>query len=709
MPKKKPRDDDSSNKSFDFHKTNKDNIKNVVWEDSTIEITNDLVIRTNKIVIHAYQFMKLYFLHLYENNYKFHLIDKEFILDVFKTITIRQCGSGGYNANNMPTQLELLTNFYEGHYKQTIVEDDILYYDKMSYILSYEAITMETCIGNNIKLHFVSRVHKFVNVIHGLSDKIAEVDKITKDKKARNEMKKVIYNEFKLIKNDILNFGEYTSDEKYHAWITEVKKHILPKKKEFDKDSVFYDVKSNPQDYLRPTIYMAKELEPIYNEIKLKNDKIRKQNEKIQEKNDKITNEKDKIKLIKYIEQIKLFNILPLRTNIVPKNITIDTCGLIQNFPEESTSEHLKNYKKEDNQATLWKRFFAIDNCKTFKKKHYSFHYMIKTDGISISVLFIRNDENGNPLCKFQRKKSKTNNKKDDDDEDNNENVQYIEKVNITKEMKKKKVVCIDPNMSDLIYCSAYNKADELETFRYTKNQRRLETRTKKYSKISDFINKRMKVNGKTIKQIESTLSEYNSKTNNYDTFKKYVIEKNKINSLLFEHYKNYMWRKFKLNRYINTQKSESKMIKNFEKKFGSNKEILIAMGDHDRLGHMKGLEPVICKKFRRIFRNAGYETYLVNEFRTSITCSCCNGELESFLKRPSNKPKNKGEIITVHGLLRCTNEEQKCQQIHNRDTNAVKNMLNIVQSIFETGKRPTIFSRKTEEQIHTHAPIVVV
>ena len=43
-------------------------------------------------------------------------------------------------------------------------------------------------------------------------------------------------------------------------------------------------------------------------------------------------------------------------------------------------------------------------------------------------------------------------------------------------------------------------------------------------------------------------------------------------------------------------------------------------MGDYDSGGyHMKGNEPVICKKFRRIFRNAGYQTYLVNEFRTSM------------------------------------------------------------------------------------------
>ena len=31
-------------------------------------------------------------------------------------------------------------------------------------------------------------------------------------------------------------------------------------------------------------------------------------------------------------KQIRLFNVLPLRTNIISKNICIDTCGLISNF-----------------------------------------------------------------------------------------------------------------------------------------------------------------------------------------------------------------------------------------------------------------------------------------------------------------------------------------------------------------------------------------
>ena len=59
-------------------------------------------------------------------------------------------------------------------------------------------------------------------------------------------------------------------------------------------------------------------------------------------------------------------------------------------------------------------------------------------------------------------------------------------------------------------------------------------------------------------------------------------------------------------------------MIKNFENKYGKPNKTILVVGDYDKSNNnMKGKEPTICKKFRRIFRNAGYKTFLVNEFRT--------------------------------------------------------------------------------------------
>ena len=657
-PKVKEKKKDEEN--FDYMKTNKDNIKNVLKDPNILPIINDLVNRTNKIVIHSYQFIKLYCIFLYENELKFPVIDKEFICDVFKVLTIRKCGSGGYTEDNMPEQLQELTEFYREHYSNTISNNETIYYDKLSYVLPYEAIDMITNINNNIQEHFIDHLNKYVNIVFNVKEKSAKITTENKDKIIRKQLHKQLYDEIGKVKKDLMHFGDLTSDEKYHKWIIQERVKLYPNKTRFDNDNIYYDLKSNTQEFLHSMFHISIELEKL-NELKIQNEE----------------------------KQIRLFNVLPLRTNIISKNICIDTCGLISNFlGDESTTKHLRDYKKDNNQVNLWNKFFKL-NKRVFKKgQKYTFSHMIRTDGVSCCVLFVRVDANGKPLPKTRKNKKCC----------EEENIDYIEKVELTEELKKMKVVCADPNYSDLIYCGSKDENGNLQTFRYTQNQRRLETRLKKYNKIIDKINKETKIENQTIKEIETKLSVLNSKTCDYEKFMYYCIEKNNINYKLYSHYEQTFFRKFKLNRFTNTQKSELKMVKNFSNKYGKPDKTIFVMGDYDKGDyHMKGKEPVICKKFRRIFRNAGYNTFLVNEFRTSKLCNCCNGELEHFLERPSQKPKLKKENKTeiCYGLLRCQSVKHKSEIFHNRDKNAVQNMLNIVKSVFDTGKRPNIFCRE--------------
>jgi hypothetical protein len=658
--KSKVKEKKKEEENFDYMKTNKDNINNVLKNPNILPIINDLVNRTNKIVIHAYQFIKLYCIFLYENELKFPVIDKEFICDVFKVLTIRRCGSGGYTEDNMPEQLQELTEFYREYYSNTISNNETIYYDKLSYILPYEAIDMITNINNNIQEHFIDHLNKYVNIVFSIKDKSAKITTENKDKNIRKQLHKQLYDEIAKVKKDLMNFGNLTSDEKYHKWIIQERIKLYPNKTKFDNDNIYYDLKSNTQDFLHSMFHISIELEKL-NEIRIQNEE----------------------------KQIRLFNVLPLRTNIISKNICIDTCGLISNFlGDEPTTTHLRDYKKDNNQVNLWNKFFKL-NKRVFKKgQKYTFSYMIRTDGVSCCVLFVRVDANGKPLPKTWKNKKCC----------EEENIDYIEKVELTEELKNMKVVCADPNYSDLIYCGSKDENGNLQTFRYTQNQRRLETRLKKYNKIIDKINKETKIENQSIKEIETELSVLNSKTSDYDKFMYYCIEKNNINYKLYSHYEQTFFRKFKLNRFTNTQKSELKMVKNFSNKYGKPDKTIFVMGDYDKGDyHMKGKEPVICKKFRRIFRNAGYKTFLVNEFRTSKLCNCCNGELEHFLERPSQKPKLKKENKTeiCHGLLRCQSVKHKSEIFHNRDKNAVQNMLNIVKSVFDTGKRPNIFCRE--------------
>jgi hypothetical protein len=244
-----------------------------------------------------------------------------------------------------------------------------------------------------------------------------------------------------------------------------------------------------------------------------------------------INNDIIKFNLINEIKkkQIRNFNVIPLRTNIIPKNICIDTCALISNFlGDEPTKYYLKNYKKGNTQFMLWDNYFKLNKKSFIKdKSKYIFNYMIRTDGISCSILFIRVDKSCVLLKKtIQNKKSSE-----------ELNFDYIENTEITEELKNKRIVCCDPGLSDLLYCGSYNKDNKLETFRYTQNQRRLETRNKKYNKLTDKLSKESYIDTITVKELETTLSILNSKTTNYNNFLNYIIEKNKINIKLYNYY----------------------------------------------------------------------------------------------------------------------------------------------------------------------------
>ena len=95
--------------------------------------------------------------------------------------------------------------------------------------------------------------------------------------------------------------------------------------------------------------------------------------------------------------------------------------------------------------------------------------------------------------------------------------------------MKDKKIVGIDPGKCDLIYCvDDCNK--EANNFRYSQNQRRKESKSKKFAKIRLTLKKEEIIEGKTVIEWETELSPFNRKTLNVAKFKDYIRKKSEIN-----------------------------------------------------------------------------------------------------------------------------------------------------------------------------------
>jgi hypothetical protein len=427
----------------------------------------------------------------------------------------------------------------------------------------------------------------------------------------------------------------------HHQWI-DYHKSLIFNKTEFKKDNIYYDLQASPFDYLPGMIYMMKEVEK---------------------------------------KELSLFNVFPLRNQVVPHHIRIDTRGLIRMFlrKEHGTiSEFEAAIKKQADK--LWKLFFKTDlNC--FKKKKYDFHHMIETDGVSCSIIFKRKDLKSSYRPKSDKPISEL----------------YIDDVKDYTNLKQKKIVAIDPGKSDLIYC-VDSASKDANVYRYTQDRRRKIGKSKRFNKLTINLKRKEKIDGRKVQDLEDELSKLNRKTLSFEKFKQYVLQKNRVNVYLKKFYSREIFRKFKLDIFINIQRDEQNMINEFKEKYGNPDEVVICFGDFEQKKYMKFKEPTKGKGIRTLFRKNKYEVYLVDEHKTSCKCSICedekDGNCERFMYRKNPRPFREGENL-VWGLLKC----QTCESVWNRDRNGASNIYKISENIINGRPRPDYLSRTTNNQ----------
>jgi len=120
----------------------------------------DAVNRVHKIIIHVYQFVRLFILNKYHNNIEIPNIDKDFIAMVIKTLIKPGIAGPKPKGKNLEMFNEF-TAFYESDYK------DLGYNVKidgsnLSQILMYMESDILKNIENNIRMHFMSYVNRFL-------------------------------------------------------------------------------------------------------------------------------------------------------------------------------------------------------------------------------------------------------------------------------------------------------------------------------------------------------------------------------------------------------------------------------------------------------------------------------------------------------------------------------------------------------------------
>ena len=280
-----------------------------------------------------------------------------------------------------------------------------------------------------------------------------------------------------------------------------------------------------------------------------------------------------------------LFNVFPLRSEIVPKHFTVDSTTLIKllyeknNEYSEPASSFLLYGALDGRADEIWAMFFKTErkefhNVKNddgfFSDEHrYHFRHIIKTDGVACCIILSTYDDDNKKRRRGEKEPAKREEK-------------YIDSLtaNDRDRIQEKKIVAIDPNMRDLLFCvdsdrpkrkpANSNEVDDRDEegellfqtqFRYTKDQRRTETKQKKYAEIRAKLKvEHPNIAGKSPQTWEDELSTHNKRTVCFERFKEYVSKKNIVNKHLGDLYGQRLFRKLRLGSYIRVQISEGKI-----------------------------------------------------------------------------------------------------------------------------------------------------
>ena len=657
----------------DKYRTVKCTLTSIIKKEENIPKIMDVLIRTNKLTIHVYQLLRLWLLDNYDSKV-LPIITKDVIKMAFKVLSLKSKGLNRDSSNKLI--YDELENLYNKEYKSLGYHQKISA-SYLSQIINYSAVDMLKNIENNIKMNYIKYVNRFVNSMFKKEHTEILEKLIGKEKSLKNkELRKELYEVKKDIQENTLK-----SNEKYHSWIKLHRSNITPNEIN-DEYTLNDDIDRYPQKYLKNMIYMCLEIEET---------------------------------------GTKMFQFFPLRSNCGVHYIPIDTKSLIEIFIKTNGREYfgnIKEYKK-----SIWDIYFKTDE-QIFKQSNYVFDYKIATDGYGVSIQLLnkkyvekedqkkqnmKNKKNENIQAtknmtkegkdEYKRRQIKIKEQKRIDGKQrtkenkakfkqlskeeqlniiNSNKTPYLE--DLTKEqienLKTNNWITIDPGKNTLYFM----KSKSGNIFRYTNRTHIKRTKRLKYQRLLE----RHKDNSK-ITETEQELSQYNSKTCNFDKFKDYIKAKNRINNLLFEKYENKIFRQYKWYSFLNRKHTETKLVREIKHHYG--KDSTIILGDWSKGNEQRGILSTPNKALTKVLKE-NFNVYMIDEFRTS-KLNCKTEEVNENLSLPDKK----GNYHNMHSILTYQTKQNEMGCI-NRDSNAVNNMIKIVKYFIQTGDRLLKFRR---------------
>ena len=276
------------------------------------------------------------------------------------------------------------------------------------------------------------------------------------------------------------------------------------------------------------------------------------------------------------------------------------------------------------------------------------FRGTIYTDGVGISILKQNHDS--------KKKRSGGKQKKVYIDDD----VPYVHTLSKKQLLANTgKCILVDPGHRDMLHCMHESSPIQKKSlYRYTSNQRNVETKTRKFRKLRE--------NSKpaAVTAAEASLGRFCSSTVVPQKFVDYLHQHAEVTGVLGNYYANQdlpkeerpdgvlPFRKMKLSSFINRQQSDKRLCRSIRGKFGDDTTIIIGNWS---AGNIKYHEPIRGVGIRKMFKKEGFKVYLLDEYKKSSVCPSCKGQLEKFKEVNNPRPfrRNIRPKVICHGLLR--------------------------------------------------------
>jgi hypothetical protein len=293
------------------------------------------------------------------------------------------------------------------------------------------------------------------------------------------------------------------------------------------------------------------------------------------------------------------------------------------------------------------------------------------------------------------------------------------------------KRIFIDLGKNNLIYALNDHNGKFMS---YSSRERNIDLGTKRYTYNTEKLNKNLK-----ILESNEKIKEINRRTTNFDNM---VKNKKKLDEEYEKMYNEHLSKKFrkeKLQKYISSQKCESKMMEKLMKQLeikdkNELKNYTLIIGDWGGSNNLKNSKSTLGIGMRRKLKKYFKNMYLLDETRTSLISNLTHEPTREAILEIKSKRNNKSLpkkedyiIITkkMHGILSFQMEKAistSCKKLYNnekeekrkvngeekvfvnrfikRDKNAVLNFKYLVEYyLLNNRERPEIFKRKEKEE----------